>query len=108
MTDESVSDAAFRPLAGAQDIRAAPAANEAPRLGLVSVSLLAVIIGVVTGVGAVLFRDLIGLIHNIFFAGTFSWNYDANVFTGAAPWGPWVVLVPVIGGLGVTFLVVNF
>lgn len=110
MTEKTVSEAApFRPVAGAQAPRPTSAANpEAVRLGLASVSLLAVVVGVVTGAGAVLFRDLIGLIHDIFFAGRFSWSYDANLFTGAAPWGPWVILVPVIGGIAVTFLVVNF
>jgi CIC family chloride channel protein len=80
----------------------------ARRLGLIQLSLLALGLGVVTGLGAVLFRDLIGLIHNLFFTGHPVLGYDANVFTPAAPWGPWIVFAPVIGGLGVTFLVSNF
>ncbi|HEY3800150.1 MAG TPA: chloride channel protein [Caulobacteraceae bacterium] len=78
------------------------------RLSLVELSLAALAIGVVTGFGAVGFRDLIGLIHNLAFFGRASFRYDANVFTGAARWGPWVILVPVIGGIVVTFLVENF
>ena len=35
-------------------------------------------------------------------------HYDANVFTAPAPWGALVILVPVIGAVGVTFLVTNF
>jgi CIC family chloride channel protein len=70
--------------------------------------LLALGLGIVTGIGAVLFRDLISLIHNLFFAGQFSLGYDANVFTAPAPWGMLVILVPVLGGIGVTFLVTNF
>jgi CIC family chloride channel protein len=77
-------------------------------LSLVNLSLLALVIGVVTGVGAVAFRDLIGLIHNLFFNGRLALPYDANVFTGAAPWGALVILVPVIGAVAVTFLVSNF
>src|SRR5579862_2959054 len=69
---------------------------------------LALLVGVVTGFGAVGFRDLIGLIHNLAFYGRLSFHYDANVFTGAARWGAWVILVPVIGGVVVTFLVDNF
>ncbi len=61
-----------------------------------------------TGFGAVLFRDLIGLIHNILFLGHFAVRYDANLFTPASPWGPWIILVPVLGALAVTFLVSNF
>jgi CIC family chloride channel protein len=71
-------------------------------------SLLALGLGIVTGLGAVLFRDLIGLIHNLLFVGRLIVHYDANVFTSAAPWGWLVILVPVIGAVGVTFLVTHF
>lgn len=79
-----------------------------PRIGLFRLCLLAVIVGLVTGVGAVFFRALIGLIHNIAFLGIFSTSYDANQFTPPSPWGALVILVPVLGGLIVTFLVTNF
>ena len=55
-----------------------------------------------------LFRDLIGLIHNVLFLGQFSVHYDANLFTPPSPWGALVILVPVLGALAVTFLVTNF
>ena len=84
----------------------APASNQA--VGLVQLSLFAVVIGVVTGIGAVVFRALIGLIHNLFFLGHFSFAYDANIFTPPGPWGPWIILAPVIGGMAVTALVSNF
>ena len=58
--------------------------------------------------GAVLFRALIGLIHNVAFLGTFSADYDASRFTPPSPWGALVILVPVVGGIIVTFLVTNF
>lgn len=82
--------------------------DESRQLPLAQISLLALGLGVVTGIGAVLFRDLIGLIHNLFFTGHASLHYDANVFTAPAPWGPLVILVPVLGAIGVTFLVTNF
>jgi CIC family chloride channel protein len=63
---------------------------------------------VITGIGAVFFRALIGLIHNVAFFGAFFINYDANVFTRPSPWGALIILVPVAGGLIVTFLVQNF
>ncbi|MGC1776454.1 MAG: chloride channel protein [Xanthobacteraceae bacterium] len=78
------------------------------RIGLFRLSLLAIVIGVVTGFGAVVFRALIGLFHNIAFLKVFSFAYDASIFTPASPWGALVILVPVIGGLIVTFLIVNF
>jgi len=82
--------------------------EESRQLPLAQISLLALGLGVVTGIGAVLFRDLIGLIHNLFFTGHALLHYDANVFTAPAPWGPLVILVPVLGAIGVTFLVTNF
>jgi CIC family chloride channel protein len=60
-------------------------------IGLFSLSLIAVAVGVVTGVGAVAFRALIGFIHNVFFLGQFSTFYDANVYTPASPWGVYVI-----------------
>ncbi|MGA0603812.1 chloride channel protein [Caulobacter sp. KR2-114] len=71
-------------------------------------SLLALALGIVTGVGAWMFRDLIGLLHNLFFAGRWAIRYDSNQFTAPAPWGAWVILAPVIGAVGVTFLVSTF
>jgi CIC family chloride channel protein len=70
--------------------------------------LLSVLVGVVAGLGAVVFRDLIALFHNLLFLGKLSAVYDANVHTPSSPWGPFVVLVPVVGALGVTFLIQKF
>jgi chloride channel protein, CIC family len=77
-------------------------------IGLLGVSLLAILVGVIGGVGAVFFRALIALIHNVTFLGQFSITFDANQFTPAGPWGPFVILVPVLGGLIVVFLVDTF
>jgi CIC family chloride channel protein len=78
------------------------------RVRLTVLCLLAVAVGIVTGFGAILFRDLIGLIHNLFFAAKFSDAYNANVFDPPDPWGSLIILAPVIGGVGVTFIVMNF
>ncbi|TCG05987.1 chloride channel protein [Paraburkholderia steynii] len=69
---------------------------------------LALVVGVVTGLGAVVFRGLIGLVHNSFFLGKFSFAYDASQFTPASPWGALVIVVPVVGGVVVTWLVSTF
>lgn len=71
-------------------------------------SLLAVLIGIIAGLGAVVFRGLIGFLHNLLFFGKISLAYDANIHTPPSPWGPWVILVPVAGAIGVTFLVQTF
>lgn len=82
--------------------------EESRQLPLGQLSLLALGLGVVTGLGAVAFRDLIGLIHNLLFTGHALIRYDANIFTAPAPWGPLVILVPALGAVGVTFLVTDF
>ncbi len=82
--------------------------DEPRRIGLVVLSILALVVGVVSGFGAVVFRDLIGLIHNVLFLGQFVTRYDANLFTPPSPWGAGIILVPVIGGVLVTFLVSTF
>jgi chloride channel protein, CIC family len=82
--------------------------DESHRLPLAKLSLLALGLGIVTGLGAVLFRVLIGFIHNLLFAGHAATRYDANVFTAPSPWGALVILVPVLGAVVVTFLVNNF
>ncbi len=82
--------------------------EERRRLPLAQLCLLALGLGAVTGLGAVLFRFLIGLIHNLLFTGHWVAQYDANVFTAPSPWGALVILVPVLGALIVTFLVNNF
>ena len=87
----------------------APASeDEIRRIGLVNLSALALVVGVVTGFGAVGFRDLIGLIHNLLFLGTLSFHYDANLFTPPSSVGS--VRHPGAGGgrRRGTFLVTNF
>jgi CIC family chloride channel protein len=70
--------------------------------------LCALAVGVIAGFGAVVFRALIGAFHNLLFLGQWSFDYDANVHTPASPWGAGVILVPVIGAIGVAFLVKTF
>lgn len=75
---------------------------------LLVLCLLSLVVGLVTGFGAIAFRALTALFHNLFFLGQFSFSYDANLFTPESPWGAAIVLAPVIGGLGVVWLVRNF
>ena len=79
-----------------------------PNIGLFRLSLIAILVGAVTGFGALGFRGLIGFIHNLFFLGRISYVYDANAHTPVSPWGIFIILVPVVGGLIVTFLVTKF
>ncbi len=86
----------------------APAPEEARAFSLPVVCILAFAVGIVAAVGAVVFRYLISATHNLFFFGTFSFLYDANNFDAPSPWGPFIILSPVIGGLIVVFLVKTF
>jgi CIC family chloride channel protein len=90
------------------DFPANPHDTRSRRIGLLSLCALAFGLGIVTGLGAVLFRDLIGFIHNLMFLGLPAVRYDANLFTPPSPWAAFVILVPVIGAIVVTFLVNNF
>lgn len=69
---------------------------------------VAVLIGIIAGFGAVLFRYLIGFIHNLSFLGEFNFNYDANIHTKTSPLGFGIIFVPVIGAVLVAYLVKNF
>jgi CIC family chloride channel protein len=87
---------------------AVAAAPEPRPLGLLRLCALSIVVGSITGLGAVVFRDLIGLVHNVLFSGLFRVAYDSSQFTPPPPWGAWVILVPVLGGVAVTFLVSTF
>lgn len=80
----------------------------APPLSPVVMAILALCLGLFTGCGAAVFRWLIGFVHNLAFLGRWSFHYNTSLFTAPSPWGVGVILVPMIGGLIVTFLIVNF
>jgi len=86
----------------------APTRDDERRVNLLVLCILALVVGVMTGCGAVALRALIGLFHNAFYSGTFSIWYDANVSEGPSRFGDWVFLSPVLGGLVVIFLVQRF
>jgi chloride channel protein, CIC family len=77
-------------------------------MGIAALCALAAIVGVITGIGALLFRLMISFVHNLFFLQTISLNYDSSRFTPTDPWGPWIILAPVVGALIVTFVIVHF
>jgi len=82
--------------------------ENSPRLSLTVLCCLALAVGGVTAIGAVIFRELIGLVHNLFFLGHVRAAYNASNFDPTDRWGPLVILVPVIGGIGVTWIVSTF
>jgi CIC family chloride channel protein len=87
-----------------------PSSTTAPER-TVSVPILCVIalaVGTVAAIGAVAFRSMISFVHNLFYRGMIGFTYDANHFEPASPWGPLIILAPVIGGLAVVWLVRTF
>ncbi|MCA9679354.1 MAG: chloride channel protein, partial [Myxococcales bacterium] len=88
--------------------RLAPWTRAPHRLSPVVFALVAVLVGVVAGLGALAFRVLIAFFHNLLMFGRLSIAYDANAHAAVSPWGLGVVLVPVIGALAVVFLVQRF
>lgn len=83
-------------------------APEERRVSLLTLCGLALVIGIMTGIGAVVFRALIALVHNASYSGRLSFVYDANIMEGASRFGDFVLLSPIIGGLIVVFLVRRF
>jgi len=77
--------------------------NAQMRLGL-----LAILVGIVAGVSAWIFRSLIAFSHNLAFYQTFSFSYNANLHSAASPLGAWIILIPVAGAIIVAFLVQTF
>ena len=83
-------------------------ASEQRKVRVLTLCVLALVIGVMTGFGAVAFRALIGLVHNLFYNGKLSVVFDANVIEGPSHFGDLVFFSPIIGGLIVVFLVKRF
>lgn len=69
---------------------------------------LAVIVGLVAAAGAIFFKYLIAVIYNLSFYGILSIHLDPNSYGEPSIWGPFIILVPVFGGLIVVFLVKTF
>src|SRR5689334_19166740 len=63
---------------------------------IVTVSFLSALVGLIAGCIAFLLYKLIGLFTNISFYGDFAFNFASPRFHHL---GPWVIGIPVIGGL---------
>ena len=70
--------------------------------------VIAVILGILGGLGTILFRNLVALIHNAAFLGHFSFIYNENLHTSVNIWGIGIILVPIIGGAIVIWLINKF
>ncbi|MDE2063737.1 MAG: chloride channel protein, partial [Bradyrhizobium sp.] len=86
---------------------AKPAAEER-RVSLLTLCGLALATGIMTGFGAVGFRALIALVHNLFYNARLSAVFNANVSEGPSYFGDLVFFSPIVGGLIVVYLVRTF
>ena len=82
--------------------------KRSPALSTTRMVALSLLVGIIGGVGSILFRAMIGLVHNLTFSGEFSWVFNANVHAKASVWGMGIILVPVLGSLVVTWLTQTF
>jgi len=72
------------------------------------VIIYSLLVGIVAGVGAIAFRLLIALFHNLLFFGHWDLEYDTLLHTPQSSWGIAVIAVPVVGAILVAFLVRTF
>lgn len=71
-------------------------------------SLLALAVGIFTGVGMSVLRAFIGLVYNVAYLAQWNFHYDANRIDPPSAWGDYVFFSPIVGGLIVVFLTKNF
>ncbi len=69
---------------------------------------LAMIVGILAGIAAIVFQGLVAFFHNVFFLGHFSFKYHENVYTYPSAWGIGVIFIPILGGLAVIWLIETF
>jgi len=65
-------------------------------------------VGIIAGLGAIAFRLLIGLFHNLLFFGRWDADYNTLLHTAESSWGIAVIAAPIVGAIVVAFLVKTF
>lgn len=78
------------------------------RVNFLTLCALALLVGVMTSLGAIILRALIGLVHNAFYRGAFSFFYDANLMEAPSRFGDLIFFSPILGGVVVVYLVQRF
>lgn len=82
--------------------------HELKPYGLIAMIILTLLVGIITGFGAVAFRAMIGLFHNLLFYGHLSFSYNANLHSDPSRWGFGIIFVPVVGAIVVAWLIQTF
>ncbi|HBM17372.1 MAG TPA: hypothetical protein DD381_13680 [Lentisphaeria bacterium] len=77
-------------------------------ISLLRMGILSVALGVIVGVGTIVFRYVIALIFNVSFYGKLSLQYSPDIKTDASIWGVYIIFVPVIGAIILVWLIKTF
>jgi len=83
-------------------------ATQLGTIGTIPMSMFAAIVGILASIGALLFRKLIAVLHNLLFLGQFSFFYNENSHTPMSIWGIGIILVPTLASLIVMGLIEKF
>lgn len=86
----------------------APVESTEKSLNIIGMMLIAVVIGIFAGFGSILFRGMIGVVHNLSFNGKFSVVFDAYQHATKSVWGIGFIFVPVMGAAIVCWLTQKF
>lgn len=70
--------------------------------------LFAFTVGVAAGFGSIIFKDMIGFVHNLSFDGRLSTAFNVNEHSAKSIWGIGIIFVPVVGAAIVTWLTQKF
>ncbi len=68
----------------------------------------AILIGVVGGLGAVVYISLLGLIYNFIFLGQLNLIYLESIYSPPSRWGIGIILIPILGSIPVVWLLKNY
>ena len=77
-------------------------------LNLISMIAISFVIGIFAGFGAILFKGMIGFVHNLSFSGKLNVVFDVYQHAAKSVWGIGFIFVPVLGAVIVCWLTQKF
>ena len=70
--------------------------------------ILAILVGIISGIVAIFFKELVNFFHNFFFYGEISLADTFFQHTFQSRWGIGIIFIPACAGIVVTFLIKHF
>lgn len=77
-------------------------------IGTLGMFFISFVVGIIAGFGSIVFRGMIGFVHNLSFNGRLSFLFDVNQHAARSVWGLGIILVPVLGAVIVVWLTQKF